>query len=329
MVTWRKAERGDQAWDAVLSARPGANIFQSSRWARHKADAGWRPVRALAGPEDAPTAVVQALVKDFPAGTRILWARGGPLGEPSLWNAELRKTLADSSGGLAAYGRICSYRESDPASVETLEASGWLRPEPPLDRGGTHLLDLAPEPEALREGLSSNWRHNLKRGLSRAEAVNWPDPDPAEMEAVYRALETLKGLPPQHRAGELGSLVDRLGDSLILRRVVLHGRTVAFRACALWGGAAVDLLAAATEEARKIYASYALLWSLILESRRRGARTYDLGGSDPTTAPGVADFKKGLGARPLSTLGEWDFAAPRLLRRPAGALIAWKLGKEA
>jgi lipid II:glycine glycyltransferase (peptidoglycan interpeptide bridge formation enzyme) len=147
------------------------------------------------------------------------------------------------------------------------------------------------------------------------------------MEAVYRALESLKGLPPQHRADELGSMVRALGGSLILRRAVVEGRTIALRACAVFAGSAVDLLAAATPEARKVYASYSLLWSLILESRRLGARTYDLGGADPAAAPGVADFKKGLGARLATTLGEWDFASPAILRRPAGALIAWKLGK--
>ena len=327
MVNWRAAELSDADWDKALSRLDNANVFQSAAWARHKADTGWRAMRALAGDDGTARAAAQALVKDLPGGLRLLWLRGGPVGEPALWDSELRKTLASSAGGLAVYGRICSYHESDAASSSALSASGWQRPQTPLDRNMTYLLDLSPEPEDLRAGLSSNWRHNLKRGLARAEAVHWPDPDPAEMETVYRALESLKGLPPQHRAKELGSLVRTLGGSLILRRAVIDGRTVALRACAVFSGSAVDLLAAATEEARKVYASYSLLWSLVLESRRLGARTYDLGGADPDAAAGVADFKKGTGARLIETLGERDFAAPAALRRPAGALIAWKLGK--
>lgn len=329
MVSWRAPKLSDAEWDKALSRLADANSFQSSAWAKHKADAGWRVVRALAGEDEAPRAAAQALVKDIPGGLRLLWSRGGPVGEPSLWNAGLRETLAASAGGLAAYGRVCSYRESDPATTEALLSTGWRRPETPLDRNMTYLLDLSPEPEALLAGLSSNWRHNLKRGLARAESESWLDPDPAEMEALYRAMESLKGLPPQHRADELGSLVRALGGSLVLRRAVIGGRTIALRACAVFAGSAVDLLAAAAEDARKVYASYALLWSLVLESRRLGARTYDLGGADPAAAPGVADFKKGLGARLVSTLGEWDFSAPAVLRRPAGAMIAWKLGKGA
>jgi hypothetical protein len=90
---------------------------------------------------------------------------------------------------------------------------------------------------------------------ARAEASAWPEPDPIEMERVYKAMESLKGLPPQHRAGELGSMVRALGGSMVLRRAVVDGRTVALRACAVFGTSAVDLLAAATEEARKVYAS--------------------------------------------------------------------------
>ena len=322
MVNWRASDMADADWDKALAAMPGANAFQTSAWAHHKADSGWRPVRALTD-----GAAAQALVKDLPGGLRLLWSRGGPVGEPSLWNADLRATLTASAGGLAAYGRICSYHESDEASTGALQASGWNRPATPLDRNMTYLLELTPEPDALLAGLSTNWRHNLKRGMARAAASAWSEPDPAEMEKVYKAMESLKGLPPQHRASELGSMVRALGGAFILRRAVVDGRTVALRACAVFGASAVDLLAAATEEARKVYASYACLWSLVLESRRLGAKTYDLGGADPAAAPGVADFKKGLGARLVTTLGEWDFASPAVLRRPAGALIALKLGK--
>lgn len=326
MVTWSAFRGGDAAWDAALARVPGANAFQSSAWARHKADAGWRPVRALAGPSDAPNAAVQTLSKNLPGG-RVLWARGGPLGDASLWNSDLRSTLIRAAGGAFAYGRICSYREADAATVAALDAAGWSRPERPLDRPATYLLDLAPEPEKLRDGQSANWRHNLKRGNARAVVVDWKDPDPKEMEGLYLSLESLKGLPPQHRAASLGSLVRALGPSLVLKRAIVDGKTVALRACAVFGASSVDLLAAAAGEARKVYASYALLWSLILESKRRGAAGYDLGGADPILAPGVADFKKGTGARPIETLGERDFASPAFLRAPAGALIAWKLGK--
>ena len=71
----------------------------------------------------------------------------------------------------------------------------------------------------------------------------WPDADPAEMESIYRSLETLKGLPPQHRAGELNSIKRALGPSFILKRAVVDGRTVAFRACTAVSAYSVELAA--------------------------------------------------------------------------------------
>jgi hypothetical protein len=321
MVNWKIAPPSDEAWDAALARTPGANIFQASAWARHKADFGWRPIRLLAGEPEAPAAAIQALVKNLPGGGRMLWSRGGPAGDPALWNGELSSALAAAAGGLFSYGRICSFREA-PATP----GADWSRPDRPLNRNMTALLDLVPEPEALKANLTTNWRHNLKRGIARSPLVDWPNADPAEMEAIYRELESLKSLAPQHRRDELASMMRALGPALVLKRAVVDGRTVAFRACAVFGDCATDLLAAATVEARKVYASYALLWDLLLESRRRGAKTYDMSGADPVGAPGVTDFKLGAGGRLIETVGEWDFARPALLRRPVGALIAWKLG---
>ncbi|MDE2292467.1 MAG: peptidoglycan bridge formation glycyltransferase FemA/FemB family protein [Elusimicrobia bacterium] len=329
MVSWRPAGLDGAGWDRALAPLPGANLFQSSAWAAHKADFGWRAVRVLAGPEDLPTAAAQALAKDLPGGARLLWARGGPVGDAGLWDAGLRDALVRAAGGVPAYGRVCSYREGGAAAEASMRAAGWRRPRTPLDRNSTFVLDLSPDADALKAKMSSNWRHNLKRGLARAPAEDWPDPDARAMEALYLEMEALKGLPPQHRADELASMARALGPRLVLRRAVVAGRTVALRACAVFGTSAVDLLAAATAEARKLYASYSLLWELLLEARRRGAVSYDLGGADPDGARGVTDFKAGVGGRPVETVGEWDFARPALLRRPVGALIAWKLGKGA
>ena len=324
--SWRlAAELSDEAWDAELLKRPGADAFQSAAWALHKADFGWRPVRALAD-----GAAVQALVKDLPGGARVLWARGGPVGEPARWSRELRELLLSAAGGRAVYGRLCSYREAAPADARALWQAGWARPDRPLDKPLTYALDLAPEPEALKEALSSNWGHNERRGHKRlGGALDWTDPDADEMEKLYREMETYKSIPPQHRAPALRSLAKALGPRLILKRVVHEGRTIGLRGCAVFGERAVDLLAATNADGRKLYASYVLLLSLIYAARRAGAKVYDLGGADPDAAKGVADFKKGTGARLVETLGEWDFASPDALRGPAGSLVSWRLGRGA
>lgn len=346
MVGWRVLPEGtpDSEWDACVRSLDGRSIFQSSAWARHKEDSGWSALRLLRGApggglsppgtareEKTPRAdigsaqaALQCLRKALPLGGTLLWCRGGPLGKHPAWDG-LAQALRDAAPGFL-YARICSYRPEDAETVRFLESEGWNRPVRPLDRNATFLLDLSPPEDALLKGLSSNWGHNLRRGLKRCTVRPWLSPDPGEMESLYLSMEGYKGLASQHRAKELGSMLRRLDTALFLCRADDEdGGPMALRACAVLGDKAVDLLAAADEKGRKLYASYALLWEVLRECRRRGVREYELGGADPDTAKGVYDFKKGTGAAFTRTLGEWDMASPGFLRAP----LSWAAGMKA
>ncbi|MEK7747362.1 MAG: peptidoglycan bridge formation glycyltransferase FemA/FemB family protein, partial [Elusimicrobiota bacterium] len=260
-----------------------------------------------------------------PLGASVLWCRGGPLGKPPAWGG-LARALRDAVPGFL-YARTCSYRREDAEAVAFLENDGWSRPVRSLDKNSTFFLDLSPSEGSLLKGLSSNWGHNLRRGLKRCKTRPWLSPDPRELESLYLSMEGYKGLSSQHRTRELDSMLRRLGSSLLLLRADgPDGRPAALRACAMLGEKAVDLLAASDEKGRRLYASYALLWELLRECRARGVREYDLGGADPDAAKGVYDFKKGTGASFTRTLGEWDLAAPGLLRAPLSWAAGWKGG---
>lgn len=323
MVTWRLLPESypDAAWDAILQGLPDGNPFQGSSWARHKENFGWRALRALAiGEDGAPLAATQFLAKRR-LGFTVLWARGGPLGGPELWDDGLRSVLRESGGSGPVYMRFCSYRPQN-GSVETLVKNGWQHPTKALNRNLTFLLELAPE-EELRRGLSANWAHNLRRGLKRSRPRVWENPKPEDVIAVYRMMENYKGMHAQYRQEELGSLLKHFSSSwLLLRADDDAGNPIALRACATQDGKAWDLLAASSQAGRQSYASYALLWNLLQICRERGVKTYDLGGADPEKAKGVHDFKKGTGARELEYLGEWDWAWPGILRGPCGALLS-------
>ncbi len=326
MVAWRVLPAGtpDSDWDACVRSLDGDNIFQSSSWARHKEDSGWSALRLLCGAPGQAQAALQCLRKTGPLRSTLLWCRGGPLGPTSAWEG-LPQALREACPG-PLYARVCSYRREDTESVRFLESQGWSRPVRSLDKNSTFFLDLSPSEEALLKNLSSNWGHNMRRGLKRCKARPWLSPDPRELESLYLSMEGYKGLSSQHRARELDSMLRRLGPSLILLRADdPDGRPMALRACAVLGEGAVDLLAAADEKGRRLYASYALLWELLRECRKRGVRRYDLGGADPDSAKGVYDFKKGTGASFTRTLGEWDLASPGFLRAP----LSWAAGMKA
>jgi len=293
-------------------------VFQSSAWAAHKKDSGWEALRLAGEDGGRRVAAAQFLLKRPGGGpVRLLWLRGGPAGEPAAW-AGLLEAAAAAAGG-PFYARFCSYREASAEDAALLRGQGWSPTPRPLNRNATFLLDLSAGEAALEAGLSSNWSHNLRRARKRCRPPRlWTNPDPAELARVYRAMEAYKGIAAQHSEEALSSLLRALGPRLALYRVDGDdGAPIALRAMARQGERAWDLLAAAGEAGRRSYATYSLLWELVLHAARDGARAYDLGGADPEAAKGVYDFKKGTGARFVDYLGEWEAARPGLLRLPA------------
>lgn len=317
-------ERPGGEWDSLVAGLEGASVYQSSAWAEHKRASGWRPVRACErGPGGSVRAAVQALRRDAGPAS-LLWARGGPMGEPSLWDEGLRAELSRGAGPLA-YLRVSPYREDSGPLRDSLLGLGWSRPPRPLDRGASFVLDLRGSEAQLEKGLSRNWAHNLRRGLKRcAPARAWGEPDPASVLRLYRRMEEFKDIAALLGERDFFSLLSSRGELVFFRVDAPDGSALALRACALFGGSAWDLLAATSPEGRRCYASYAAFWSLALAVRSRGALSYELGGADPERARGVHDFKKGTGARPVQYAGEWDWSRPAFLRPLAGHVASWK-----
>lgn len=114
----------------------------------------------------------------------------------------------------------------------------------------------------------------------------------------------------------------RDGQQMILMRCAnREGRAIALRAAVLFGDTAWDFLAAATAEARKVYASHATLWALQRACAARGASRYDMGGIDCEGNKGVFDFKRGVGAELIEYAGGWKLASNPLVRVAANAAI--------
>ncbi len=324
-MTWQLLTDADAAaqWDRQLLAFDDYSIFQSHAWGEHRRALGWTPYRWLALDGNRPVAMAQGLLRRYPGGVGVVWLPGGPVGAIGTWNDDLQAVIRRSTGLSVIYCRFNSFRPRLDSDLRQLTGQRWQPPRSRLGARSSLLYDLARVEDARLAACSKNWRHNLKRSHKSGYAVAlWPQPDAAEMRAVYAEMEEHKNLAQQHSEQSLRALYAQAGNHMITVSCRdAAGTLVAFRACAVFGTRAWDMLAATAIAGRKTYASYAAFWALTQECHRRGIRRYDLSGVDPVGNRGVYDFKQGTGAAPVEYLGEWEWAYPRLFAWPANWLI--------
>ena len=325
MVTWRQLTDANELadWDQQLLHFDDYSIYQTLAWGEHRRTLGWMPYRWAAYDGGTITAMAQGLVRRYPGGIGVVWLPGGPVGDPRAWNDELQQIIRRSTGLTLIYCRFNSFRARSYEDQLHLTQNNWRLARSPLTSGASLLYDVSHTEADRIAACSKNWRHNLKRSQKGSFTVApWEKPDAAEMRAVYAEMEGLKQIPPQHSETNLRALYMHVGKHLITYACRdVENKLLGFRACAIAGDKAWDMLAATATAGRKSYASYATFWALTQECHRRGVRRYDLSGVDPAGNRGVYDFKQGTGAAPIEYLGEWDWASPRLFALPANWLI--------
>lgn len=170
------------------------------------------------------------------------------------------------------------------------------------------LVDLAGADEAaLRARMKQKWRNRLaaaERGPLRTETAaqgKWIDWIVDRYEAVRRE----KGFEGPSRA-----FVARLAGLKAPRQtlaVVAHsGReTVAGALFVRHGPDASYYVAASSPEGRRANAANLVLWRGLVALKAAGVRRVDLGTIDTDRSPGLARFKLGAGAEPLTLAGTY------------------------
>ena len=63
-------------------------------------------------------------------------------------------------------------------------------------------------------------------------------------------------------------------------------------------------------------------WKLLETLDNQGVNQFDLAGIDQENNEGVFNFKKGLGGARETYVGEWDVAAPSVIRHIVGKAIS-------
>lgn len=315
-VEWPETASAE-AWDTALVALPDHTIFQAHAWGEYKRRRGWSVRRGQVAIDGRPGGMAQCLVREIRiARVAIVWVPGGPAGGAAS-RIHLGAALRRRYRGWLLCLRANFMAERQPGDDGRLVEAGWAPARVRVGHPVTFHLDLRTDLEARRAALHGNWRHNLRRGERRDILVKpWPATDPLEaVHAIYREMSGLKGVAPTMSLGDLEALRGELGPSFTLAAALdRDGTVVAVRGFAGVGARAHDMIAAVSRVGRALYATYPLTWRLLELARSQGAGLYDLGGADLVGAPGVYNFKKGLGGREVEMIGEWEWATSRLLR---------------
>ena len=323
MLIWKVWQGNAAEWDELLLQFPDYTVYQSYAWGEYRHQFGWVPHRFTAVENGKTVAMVQLMVRRFPLGVALAWANGGPIGITEAWDEALRAAVKQAVGVAHLYFRVNPMRELGNADVARMIAADWQRPRARI-LSGMSLAYFPSEKEDAREAqASANWRHNLRRSRKYGHVSSlWEVPDPDAMLAVYAAMQSHKNLREQISRPALIAMLDTFGrQCMVVRCNDAQGRLLALRGALLLGGKAWDIFAAATPEARKVYASHAAFWELMRQCAVRGIQWYDMSGVDPVGNKGVYDFKKGSGASEFHFLGEWDWATSSLLRHAANYMI--------
>jgi hypothetical protein len=313
---WADAEAAVR-WDDALRALPEHSVYQAYGWGVYRKRAGWQVRRGTILVDGTAAGMAQCLVREIPvARLAIVWVPGGPAGSPAARYA-LAAALRRRYARWALALRANVVAEMTTAEGDGWRAAGWRPAGVRLGHPLTFLVDLAPDEHRRRAALHGNWRHNLRRGEQREPAVDvWPpSASLGPVDALCREMVDRKRLAADAHLDDLDALRGALGPQLTLMVTWERpGKISAVRGFGRLGERAYDLVAASSPAARSSYTGYVLMWRLLALARAQGAHAYDMSGADSYRAPGVYNFKRGLGGRAVPLVGEWDWATSRLLR---------------
>ncbi|MGW4896419.1 lipid II:glycine glycyltransferase FemX [Kitasatospora sp. NPDC004240] len=347
------------AWVAGERARAlgGASFLQCPSWGRVKA--GWRP-ESLAWTDADGRIEGAALVlyreipgigRSFaylPEGPVIDWAapglerwldpliahlrakgvftvRLGPPRDLRLWSGATVRAAARA--GRARRLREVPADHVDPVGAlvaERLRAAGWEPAPKDTQPRYTFRLPLAGrELGDVFEGLSSEWRRNVRR--ARQAGVEVVEGGAEDLPGFHRLVAETELRGGFHLGRDLAyyqrQFAELNAESPGRMRLLLarHGVEVLAAHTLLTVGSRVWYQTGGSSTlGREVRPSNALQWAMIRTAHGLGADEYDLRGvQDALDGPdfGLLRWKLGTGGRVVEGLGEWELALNRPLHR--------------
>ncbi len=297
------------AWDALAVHSDLGEAFQSHAWGELKRGLGWTPLRYVMESGGRPVAV--AFVQERPLLRRL----PGPLGRLCLHYAPRGPVLLESTpeaalAALAGIGRLARARRAitvtvDPAWEEggdlaaTLRRAGFRPAAREIQVSRTAMIvALQPTEAAQKALLGHTTGYDIgkarKAGVS-VERVDMADPaarEPAlaEFFEMYAATGRRESFLVREREYELEQW-RRLGEAGLasLWMAGVGGARQTGAVLLRSGSRLVYYVAGSRDDAdlHRTRANHLLQWQIIRWASEAGFSSYDMGGVDSHTAPGL------------------------------------------
>lgn len=295
-------------WEDLLNQVNNPNLMQTWGYGEAKRKVnGWSVKRVMITYKDQPIAIFQSLEKKWcPIG--IIRINRGPLFLGDIDNTSkyyIYKTLRK----LSCWRKfriilIAPNLYDTEENIAIMKLAGYKKIKKKPQK--SILINLTKTDDSLRKDLNGKWRNQLKKsekyGLSfkmgnTVYLHNW-------LMKKYKQLMIDKSFvgPNIELYSELHNF--RKKDSVILQ-AWLRNVAVAGILITKHGSFCSYQVGWSSLEGRKVYANNFLLWNSIVEMKKQGYASFDLGGINEDLTPGITRFKRGLGGVEYQLVGEW------------------------
>ena len=308
--TWQvEVDRATPAeWSEMLDLFDDANIYQTAaygsiRW-------GDKNLSRLVLKRDGEVVGMAQLriIRPTPFKFGIAYLRWGPLwersGQPLDSEIPIRLAIAiedEYSKARQLFVRILpnAFAGSPRAEVFRFAFSKFtLETNESRDIYRTFLMDLTPPLEELRSRLDKKWRNQLSRSeKNNLTVISGHGSEEYRIFCeIYSQMRKRKAFETTVDADEFGRIQEALPESQRMHILICQekGNPVAGLVASAIGDSAIYLLGATSDAGLNAKGAYLLQWDLICWLKKRGIKSYDLGGIDPARNPGVYHFKKGF-----------------------------------
>ena len=209
------------------------------------------------------------------------------------------------------YIRLKTFLPDKEIILDNIKKNNWKRL---ISTEENIILDLKKDVTYLKKSLSRNWRHNFYRSKKKKLVTKILLPnDYNKIYSLYQEMCKIKKIEIPFSKNAFQKFCNIFNNDMLTIGAYYNGVLVSIRSVVLFNKKALDIFAATSLSGRSLYASYRLLWEIILLCKRRKQQILDLNGLDKLNNLGVYNFKIGIGGSVYKPLGVLEFCNFQLL----------------